>query len=124
MTKPAMRKRKKELIMQINNLFERHQKSPIKENKDCSCEICKKINYLGKELKSLGRDGTGHQFNRYKYTIKKRNGFTEEFDSIASVAEVVGFKKSAISTMFLSTKRDWVMVKGYTIKRTEIEIGY
>lgn len=134
MNKIEGKKRKTEIILQINDLIDEHhrkddEKQPQLFGKkgirtDCACDICVDITVLGKKLSetltNVAEEGT-QGYRSYQYTVYKNDIEVNVVNSLTEVESIVNVKSRNLSTYLSDSKDGLILVGSYKVVRKETD---
>ena len=118
------KKRKREIIIKIGDLYEGHKDLSFVSMTNCRCDVCKEIRELGKELEDMGGFINKRIQKKYKVTVswdkfdRKLNKFqknSKTFGKLAYASIYVGKSKSFLGNK-LKQKMFNLTVNGYRVK--------
>ncbi|WP_413485981.1 hypothetical protein [Brochothrix thermosphacta] len=125
------KKRKREIIIKIGDLYDSHKDLSFVSMTNCRCEVCKEIRELGKELEDMGGFINKRIQKKYKVTVswdkfdRKLNKFkknSKTFDKLAYASIYVGKSKSFLGNK-LKEKMFNLTVNGYRVKIEIVDKG-
>lgn len=125
------KKRKREIIIKIGDLYEGHKDLSFVSMTNCRCDVCKEIRELGKELEDMGGFINKRIQKKYKVTVswdkfdRKLNKFkknSKTFDKLAYASIYVGKSKSFLGNK-LKEKMFNLTVNGYRVKIEIVDKG-
>ncbi|WKK68312.1 hypothetical protein [Brochothrix thermosphacta] len=113
------KKRKREIIIKIGDLYDSHPEVGFISKTNCKCAVCKEIRSLGVELETLNTDEEIRRHKKYKVTVNKNGSeliFSSLLDASIYIGKSKGYLHSCLGKDIFNLKTDDYDVKIETLK--------